>query len=310
MGPRHRASPGLSPPAICRKLILSHRGWHVLYRVASQPFGLHLQSALGILAILLFAWLISENRRAFPWRIAILGIALQAGIALLLLKVPLARDALFGLKRRGRRPDRRDGAGTGFVYGFIGGGPSPFPPSVVDPARLTNFAFAILPLVIIISSLSAILWYWRIQPLIVGAMAFVLKRTLGIGGAVGLGAAATVVPRQHRRLARRAALPREDHAHRAVHPDDDRARRRRRHGVRGLRQHAGACAAGRARPHPRGLDDVAARGHRGGLHHGARRRRDGHVADRSQPQIPFPPWTRWRAAPRMASRSISRSSPC
>ncbi len=60
-----------------------------------QPFGFHLQSALGIFAILVFAWLLSENRHAFPWRIAILGIALQAGIALLLLKVEIARDALF-----------------------------------------------------------------------------------------------------------------------------------------------------------------------------------------------------------------------
>ncbi|HEY0104790.1 MAG TPA: nucleoside transporter C-terminal domain-containing protein [Rhizomicrobium sp.] len=151
-----------------------------------------LQSALGILVILFAAWLFSENRRAFPWRIAIVGIALQAAIAMLLLKVPLARDALFGLNGVVTVLTKATRDGTGFVYGFIGGGPSPFPPSVVDPARLTNFAFAILPLVIIVSALSAILWYWRILPLIVGAMAFVLRRTLGIGGAVGLGAAATV----------------------------------------------------------------------------------------------------------------------
>ncbi|HJW40701.1 MAG TPA: nucleoside transporter C-terminal domain-containing protein [Rhizomicrobium sp.] len=162
------------------------------YIESLQPFGLHVQSALGIFAILFVAWLISENRRAFPWRIAIVGIALQAGIAILLLKVQIARDALFGLNGVVGVLTDATRAGTGFVYGFIGGGPSPFPPSVADPARLTNFAFAILPLVIIVSALSAILWYWRVLPLIVGAMAFVLRRTLGIGGAVGLGAAATV----------------------------------------------------------------------------------------------------------------------
>jgi concentrative nucleoside transporter, CNT family len=152
----------------------------------------HLQSALGIFVILFTAWLFSENRRAFPWRIAIVGIALQAGIALLLLKVPVARDVLFGLNGVVTVLTKATRDGTGFVYGFIGGGPSPFPASIVDPARLTNFAFAILPLVIIVSALSAILWHWRILPLIVGAMAFVLRRTLGIGGAVGLGAASTV----------------------------------------------------------------------------------------------------------------------
>ncbi len=157
-----------------------------------QPFMSQLQSALGIFVILLAAWLFSENRRLFPWRIAIVGIALQAGIALLLLKVPLARDALFGLNGVVTVLTEATRAGTGFVYGFVGGGPSPFPASVVDPRSLTTFAFGILPLVIIISALSAILWYWRILPLIVGAMAFVLRHTLGIGGAVGLGSAATV----------------------------------------------------------------------------------------------------------------------
>jgi CNT family concentrative nucleoside transporter len=152
----------------------------------------HLQSILGIFVIVVVAWLLSEKKRAFPWRVAIVGLALQAGIAVLLLKVPLARDALFGLNGIVTVVTEATRAGTGFVYGFIGGAPSPFAPGVVDPARLTNFAFAILPLVIIISALSAILWYWRILPIIVGAMAFVLRRTLGIGGAVGLGSAATV----------------------------------------------------------------------------------------------------------------------
>ena len=152
----------------------------------------HLQSALGILFILTLAWVFSENRRAFPWRIVLVGIALQAGIALLLLKVPVARNVLFGLNGVVSVLSDATRAGTGFVYGFMGGGPSPFPASLVDPHSLSTFAFGILPLVIIISALSAILWYWRVLPLIVGGMALVLRHTLGIGGAVGLGAAATV----------------------------------------------------------------------------------------------------------------------
>jgi len=151
----------------------------------------HLQSALGIVVIISVAWLLSENRRAFPWRIVLVGIALQAAIAILLLKVSVARDALFGLNGIVTVLTSATKAGTGFVYGYVGGSDNtPF--TVTNPAGLTNFAFTILPLVIIISALSAILWYWRILPLIVGGMAFVLRRTLGIGGAVGLGSAATV----------------------------------------------------------------------------------------------------------------------
>ena len=151
----------------------------------------HLQSVLGIAFLITMAWLFSEKKRAFPFRIVIVGLALQAGIALLLLKVEIARNALFGLNGVVTVLTAATHAGTSFVYGFVGG--SEFTPfTITNPAAMTTFAFTILPLVIIISALSAILWYWRILPVIVGGMAFVLKRTLGIGGAVGLGAAATV----------------------------------------------------------------------------------------------------------------------
>ena len=151
----------------------------------------HLQSLLGIAFLITMAWLFSEKKRAFPVRIVVVGLALQAGIALLLLKVEIARNALFGLNGVVTVLTAATHAGTSFVYGFVGG--SEFTPfTITNPAAMTTFAFTILPLVIIISALSAILWYWRILPVIVGGMAFVLKRTLGIGGAVGLGAAATV----------------------------------------------------------------------------------------------------------------------
>ena len=66
------------------------------------------------------------------------------------------------------------------------------PFAVTNPAALTSFAFGLLPLVIVISALSALLWYWRILPAVVGALAFVLRKTLGLGGAVGLGTGATI----------------------------------------------------------------------------------------------------------------------
>jgi CNT family concentrative nucleoside transporter len=150
----------------------------------------HLQSALGIIVIIALAWVLSENRRAVSLRMILAGIALQAGIAVLLLKVPLAREALFGLNGVVTALTDATRAGTSFVFGFPGGGPPPF--AVTNPGNLTTLAFGVLPLVMVISALSALLWHWRILPLIVGALALVLRKTLGIGGAVGLGAAATV----------------------------------------------------------------------------------------------------------------------
>lgn len=150
----------------------------------------HLQSALGICAIIGCAWLLSEDRRAFKWRMVIGTLLLQAVIATLLLKVPIARQLLFSLNSVVKAVTTATNAGTGFVFGYLGSGPTPF--AVTNAANLINLAFTILPLVIVIAALAAILWYWRISPLIVHGVALVLKKTLGLGGAVGLSAASMV----------------------------------------------------------------------------------------------------------------------
>ena len=150
----------------------------------------HLQSALGIVAIIALAWALSEDRRAFSWRMAAGTLILQAAIALLLLKVPVARDALYGLNVVVTAVTTATSAGTSFVFGYMGSGPTPF--AVTSPGNLINLAFTILPLVIVIAALAAMLWYWRISPMIVRGMALVLKKTLGLGGAVGLSAASMV----------------------------------------------------------------------------------------------------------------------
>ena len=150
------------------------------------------QSALGICVILALAWALSENRRAFPVRViaVLVGLAIQMSLALLLLKVPVARNALFSLNGIVDALMAATKAGTSFVFGYVGGAPAPF--AVTSPAGMTSFAFGILPLVIVISALAALLWHWCVLPVVVNAFAWVLRKTLGIGGAVGLGSAATV----------------------------------------------------------------------------------------------------------------------
>lgn len=151
---------------------------------------LHLQSAFGICVIVALAWAMSEDRRSFPWATVAAGLVLQAAIALLLLKVPLARQGLLALNGAVDALTGATRVGTSFVFGFVGGGAPPF--AVTNPAGMTSFAFGILPLVIVISALSALLWHWRILQLIVKAMALALRKTMNIGGAAGLGSAATI----------------------------------------------------------------------------------------------------------------------
>jgi CNT family concentrative nucleoside transporter len=149
-----------------------------------------LQSAFGFAAIAALAWLASEDRRAVPWRIVVAGVLLQAVLAALLLKVPLARTVFLGLNEALLALERATQEGTRFVFGFLGGGEPPYEER--PGASSFVLAFRALPLVLVVSALSALLFHWRVLPLVVRAISAALERTMGIGGAVGLSAAVNI----------------------------------------------------------------------------------------------------------------------
>jgi CNT family concentrative nucleoside transporter len=136
------------------------------------------------------AWLISENRRAVPLRTLIAGLALQLVLALLLLKLPPVRDLFLVLNGIVQALQQATMAGTSFVLGYLGGGEAPF--EARHGASSFILAFQALPLVLVISALSALLYYWRILPFVVRGFAWCLHKTLGIGGTAGVGTAANV----------------------------------------------------------------------------------------------------------------------
>jgi concentrative nucleoside transporter, CNT family len=142
---------------------------------------------LGILAILAFAWAISEDRHRIPWRIVGVGVLLQSALALLFLKFPPAAAAFLLLNRAVEALQHATEAGTGFVFGYLGGGDLPF--AETKPGASFIFAFRALPLVLVISALATLLFYWGILQRIVQAFAWVLRRSVGVGGPLGLGAA-------------------------------------------------------------------------------------------------------------------------
>jgi CNT family concentrative nucleoside transporter len=150
----------------------------------------HLHALAGIAALVALSWALSERRGAVRWRLVAAGLVLQALLAALLLLVPWLRQALFSLDGALQALDRATGAGTSFVFGYLGGGPAPF--EVRHPEASFVLAFRALPLILVVSALSALLFHWRILPAIVRAFSWVLEKTLGLGGAVGLSAAANV----------------------------------------------------------------------------------------------------------------------
>jgi CNT family concentrative nucleoside transporter len=149
-----------------------------------------LHSAAGLLVLLLVAWALSENRRAPPWRIVFAGLALQVALAALLLKAPALQHFFLALNDALLALERATQAGTGLVFGFLGGAPPPFPSTGAGSTFV--LAFRALPLILVVSALSALLFYWRVLPLLVKAMALLLEKTMGVGGAVGLSTAANV----------------------------------------------------------------------------------------------------------------------
>jgi CNT family concentrative nucleoside transporter len=149
-----------------------------------------LQSAFGVFALLGIAWAISENRRAVSLKQATIGLAATIITALVLIKLPFVAHAFSGINDAVNAISTASRAGTAFVFGYLGGGALPF--DLKTPGADFILAFQALPVVLVMSVLTTLLFYWRILPPIVRGMAWLLERTLRIGGAVGLSTAANI----------------------------------------------------------------------------------------------------------------------
>ena len=131
------------------------------------------------------------------------------------------------------------------MFGYLGGGPLPFELKV--PGAEFVLALQALPVVLVMSVLTTLLFYWRILPPIVRGFSWALERTLGVGGAVGLSTAANIfVGMVEAPLFIRPYLARA-HAQRIVHGDDRRHGRHRRHRAGALRDHPRADHSRRRR---------------------------------------------------------------
>ena len=146
------------------------------------------QSFVGLSLLIGLCYLFSERRKEIYFPIVIKSLLLQIAFAALLLKLPASQhifvflnDAISALQAATRE-------GTTFIFGYLGGGPLPF--EEVRPGAGFILAFQAMPLVIVISVVSAILMYWRVLPFIMRGFSLLLEKTLEIGGALGLGISA------------------------------------------------------------------------------------------------------------------------
>ena len=150
------------------------------------------QGLVGIVLILMLAWALSEDRANRPgWRWIAGAVLLQIAVAIAVTQVPFiwtlvgyANNAVFAIEKATL-------VGSSYMFGYTGGAPIPFilKPGAEQPVIV---AFQILPLIIVFSALSALLWHWGILRAAVRGLSWALRSTMGVSGVVGLGAGATM----------------------------------------------------------------------------------------------------------------------
>lgn len=148
------------------------------------------QSLLGLGLILVVCWALSEDRSRFPWRLALGAVAVQVLLVLGLFGIPGARAVVRGINAGVDGLAAATAQGTQFVFGYMAGGAQPY--DVTNPGALFVFAFQVLPLILVISALSALLWHWKILKWITQGFGFVFQKTMGLGGASALAVAVNI----------------------------------------------------------------------------------------------------------------------
>ncbi|WP_298746392.1 nucleoside transporter C-terminal domain-containing protein [uncultured Brevundimonas sp.] len=151
---------------------------------------LNLQSLAGLLAIVAACWALSENRRAFPWKLALGAVGVQAALVLALFAIPGSQAVLAAITGAVDGLNTATQRGTQFVFGYLAGGDQPY--AVTNDGALFTFAFQVLPLILVISALSALLWHWKVLKWITHGFGILFQRTMGLGGASALAVAANI----------------------------------------------------------------------------------------------------------------------
>ena len=149
-----------------------------------------IHSFTGLLVLMGLAWVLSERRRACRWQLVAAGVGLQFVLAVLLLKVPGVGQVFTAINQLVLALQTATESGSQFVFGYLAGGPLPFEER--QPGASFILAFRALPLILVVSALAAVLNYLGVLPWLVRGFARVLERSLRVGGAVGLTAAANV----------------------------------------------------------------------------------------------------------------------
>lgn len=148
------------------------------------------RALIGIAMIFAIAWGLSENKKAFPWKIVLGAVGIQFAFALILFGIPIIREALFAANIVVDNLIAATAAGTEFVFGRTFGTQAGWEEHTGSKGPI--FAVHLLPLIIVVAALSAILWHWHVLRWVTKGFASIFRRFLGLGGATSLAVSANV----------------------------------------------------------------------------------------------------------------------
>ena len=148
------------------------------------------QSLIGIVGLILISLPFSESIQKIKVKFIIFALFIQISLAFLLLEIPFI-SSFFDVMSMAVESLRLSAIeGSSFVFGYLGGGDAPF--EISNNQNLPIFAFTFLPMLIFLSALSALLWHWKILPLLIKLLAKLFERPLDAKGPIGLAATANI----------------------------------------------------------------------------------------------------------------------
>ncbi len=147
---------------------------------------------LGIVAVLLAAWLGSTDRKHIRWRTIVWGIGLQVCFAFLVLRFSFGQRFMAWAGDVVTNMLSATFAGTQVLFGQLGLPNSGAFGAMLGPNKGSVFAFQVLPTIIFISAFFAVLYHIGVMQLIIRAMAWVMLKTMRISGAESMNVAASI----------------------------------------------------------------------------------------------------------------------
>lgn len=140
-------------------------------------------SFAGLIAMMGLAWLMSSNRRRFPWRMAVAGVGLQFAFALIVLHTSPGRAAFEYARQVFLAVTGCARVGAEFVLG---------PKLMAQDFMRESFAVQVLPVIIFFSTLMGVLYHLGVLQHVISAVALVMRKTLRTSGVETLAAAANI----------------------------------------------------------------------------------------------------------------------